>query len=55
MIQLSGNLENYKLVYHTSDLHNSEKAEENVLTEFEQLFLNKFQKNINYIEIEKIK
>ena len=55
VLQLSGNLENYKLVYHTSDLHNSEKAEDNVLTEFEQLFLNKFQKNINYIEIEKIK
>ena len=55
VIQLSGNLENYKLVYHTPDLHNSEKAEDNVLTEFEQLFLNKFQKNINYIEIEKIK
>lgn len=55
VLQLSGNLENYKLVYHTSDLHNNEKAEDNVLTEFEQLFLNKFQKNINYIEIEKIK
>lgn len=55
VLELSKTLENYKLVYHTSDLHSSEKAENNVLTEFEQLFLNKFSKNINYIEIEKVK
>ncbi len=55
VIELSKTLENYKLVYNTPDLHNTEKAIDNVQTEFEQLFLNKFNKNINYIEIEKIK
>ncbi|NME36078.1 MULTISPECIES: tRNA (guanosine(46)-N7)-methyltransferase TrmB [Fusobacterium] len=55
VLELSKELENYKVVYHTNDLHKSEKAIDNVLTEFEQLFLNKFNKNINYIEIEKIK
>lgn len=55
VLELSKELENYKVVYHTNDLHKSEKAVDNVLTEFEQLFLNKFNKNINYIEIEKIK
>jgi len=55
VLELSKKLKNYKVVYNTPDLHNSEKSEDNILTEFEQLFLNKFQKNINYIEIEKIK
>lgn len=55
VLNLSKKLKNYKLVYNTSDLHKSEKSENNILTEFEQLFLNKFSKNINYIEIEKIK
>lgn len=45
---------NYKVVYSTSDLHNSEKVVDNIETEFEQLFLNKHKKNINYIEIEKL-
>ena len=45
---------NYKIVYNTPDLHNSEKVHDNIETEFEQLFLNKHNKNINYIEIEKI-
>ena len=55
VLVLAKELKNYKVVYNTPDLHNSDKSEENILTEFEQLFLNKFQKNINYIEIEKIK
>lgn len=48
-------LENFSILYHTNDLHNSEKAETNIKTEFEQLFLNKHKKNINYIEIIKNK
>jgi len=32
----------------------TEKAENNIKTEFEQLFLHKHNKNINYIEIKKI-
>ena len=55
VLELSKELKNYKVVYNTCDLHNSEKSENNILTEFEELFLNKFQKNINYIEIEKIR
>ncbi|MBP6063200.1 MAG: tRNA (guanosine(46)-N7)-methyltransferase TrmB [Fusobacteriaceae bacterium] len=48
-------LDSYEVVYHTSDLHSSDKAGENILTEFEQLFINKHSKNINYIEILKTK
>ena len=54
VLDLVKTLENYEVIYHTSDLHNSEKAENNIKTEFEQLFLHKYNKNINYIEIKKI-
>ena len=49
VLDLVKTLENYEVIYHTSDLHNSEKAENNIKTEFEQLFL-----NINYSEIKKM-
>ena len=55
VLDLVEGLENYKVIYHTSNLHQSEKVEENIKTEFEHLFLHKHQKNINYIEIQKIK
>lgn len=55
VLELVEGLENYKLIYHTVDLHESEKADENIKTEFEHLFLYKHNKNINYIEIQKIK
>jgi tRNA (guanine-N7-)-methyltransferase len=45
----------YEVVYSTPDLHNDAKAEGNIKTEFEELFLCKHNKNINYIEILKIK
>ena len=54
VLDLVKTLENYEVIYHTSDLHNSEKAENNIKTEFEQLFLHKYNININYIEIKKI-
>ncbi len=54
VLDLVKTLENYEVIYHTSDLHNSEKAENNIKTEFEQLFLHKHNKNINYIEIKKM-
>ena len=54
VLALVKTLENYEVIYHTSDLHNSEKAENNIKTEFEQLFLHKYNKNINYIEIKKM-
>lgn len=44
-------LKNYEVVYHTDDLHNSEKATDNIRTEFEQMFLSKHKMNIKYIEI----
>ncbi|PID67276.1 MAG: tRNA (guanosine(46)-N7)-methyltransferase TrmB [Fusobacteriales bacterium] len=53
VLNLVNKLENFEVIYHTNDLHNSEKAEENIKTEFEELFLNKHNKNINYIEIRK--
>lgn len=55
VLELINTLENYEVVYHTRDLHNSEKASENIQTEFEQMFLSKHNMNIKYIEIKKIK
>ena len=55
VLDLVKNLENYQVIYHTADLHQSEKAENNIKTEFEHLFLHKHNKNINYIEIQKVK
>ena len=55
VLELINTLENYEVVYHTRDLHNSEKAGENIQTEFEQMFLSKHNMNIKYIEIKKIK
>ncbi len=55
ILDLVDQLEGYEVIYCTNDLHNSEKAEQNIKTEFEQLFLCKHNKNINYIEIEKTK
>lgn len=51
---VNNELENYKVVFHTNDLHNSEKAAENIKTEFEQMFLSKHNMNIKYIEILKV-
>ena len=55
VLELINELDNYKIIYHTNDLHNSEKASENIKTEFEQMFLSKHNMNIKYIEIEKVK
>lgn len=55
VLALVRSLEHYQVIYHTSDLHQSEKAENNIKTEFEHLFLYKHNKNINYIEIQKVK
>ena len=55
VLELVDKLDNYKIIYHTSDLHNSEKASENIETEFEQMFLSKHNMNIKYIEIKKVK
>ncbi len=54
VLELVKGLEGYDVVYHTDDLHNSEKAADNIKTEFEQLFLSKHNMNIKYIEVEKI-
>ena len=43
------NFENYKIVEHTSDLHNSEYNENNILTEFEMLFKSKGNPPIGYL------
>jgi len=45
-------IKDYDVVYHTNDLHHSSRADENIFTEFEELFTKKDMK-INYIEIEK--
>ena len=51
VLELVNGLDKYEVVYHTDDLHNSEKASENIRTEFEQMFLSKHNMNIKYIEI----
>lgn len=48
-------IENYNVVFHTDDLHNSIRGIDNIKTEFEQMFLSKHNMNIKYMEIEKIK
>lgn len=53
VLEFMPSIEGYEVAYHTSDLHNSPLAEENIMTEFENLFTYKHQKNINYIEIKK--
>ena len=53
VLELVENLENYEVIFHTDDLHNSEKAQQNIKTEFEQMFLSKHNMNIKYIEIQR--
>lgn len=55
VLELASNISGYNIVYHTDDLHNTEKAKENIKTEFEQMFLSKHKMNIKYVEIEKKK
>lgn len=55
ILEFMSEFDNYEVIYNTSDLHNTEKAIDNIKTEFEELFLCKHNKNINYIEILKIK
>lgn len=52
VLELMGSINGYKVLFYTDDLHNSEKNEMNVRTEFEELFIRKGMKT-NYIEIEK--
>ena len=53
VLELVENLENYEVIFHTDNLHNSEKAQQNIKTEFEQMFLSKHNMNIKYIEIQR--
>ena len=53
VLELVNSIDNYKVIYRTRDLHNSEKAEENIRTEFEEMFLSKHNMKIKYIEIQK--
>lgn len=55
ILEMVKELDGYEVVYYTPDLHASDKAADNIKTEFEQLFTIKFNKNINYIEIIKTK
>lgn len=53
VVEMVKNIDGYEVVYHTRDLHNTEKAKDNIKTEFEQMFLSKHNMNIKYVEIEK--
>lgn len=54
VLEMVKNHKNYDIVYHTNDLHNSTKIQDNVKTEFENLFINKIKTSIKYIEIIKL-
>lgn len=51
VLSLVNRLDGYEVIFNTIDLHNSEKASENIVTEFEKMFLSKHKMNIKYIEI----
>lgn len=52
VLELVSKIDGYSVVYHTDDLYSTEYVNENIPTEFEQLFTAKGTK-IKYIEIEK--
>lgn len=51
ILELIKNYDNYEVIYHTDDLYSTPKIQENIKTEFEQLFLSKHNMKIKYIEI----
>jgi tRNA (guanine-N7-)-methyltransferase len=53
VLEISEQLDNYKLLFNTEDLYSTEKINDNIQTEFEQMFLSKHKMNIKYIEFEK--
>ena len=55
VLDLLKKLENYKLVFNTDNLYSTEKKDDNIQTEFEQMFISKHKMNIKYIELEKIR
>ncbi|WP_068267819.1 tRNA (guanosine(46)-N7)-methyltransferase TrmB [Caviibacter abscessus] len=55
VLELIKKTDNYKVIYHTDDLHNTDYKPENIRTEFENLFINKLKISIKYIEILKCK
>ncbi len=54
ILELINSRDDYKVLYNTADLYSTEKVQENIQTEFEQLFLSKHKMQIKYIEIEKL-
>ena len=55
VLDLISNTNGYKVIYHTDDLHSTDLKDENIKTEFENLFINKLKMSIKYIEILKYK
>ena len=53
VLEISKQLDNYKLLFNTENLYSTEKINDNIQTEFEQMFLSKHKMNIKYIEFEK--
>lgn len=51
VLEIVNNSEGYDVIYSTNDIHNSAKKEENIMTEFEHLFISKHKMEIKYIEI----
>lgn len=54
VLNLINNSDKYEVLKHTEDLHSTELKENNVITEFEQLFIHKVKIKIKYIEIIKL-
>ncbi len=53
VLKFMDEVEGYEVAYHTDDLYSSPKIEDNISTEFEDLFVIKKGMKINYIEVEK--
>ena len=53
VLELVDKHKNFKVAYHTADLHSTDLVNENIMTEFEHLFTNKLKIKIKYIEISK--
>lgn len=53
VLELVDKHKNFKVAYHTTDLHSTDLVNENIMTEFEHLFTNKLKIKIKYIEISK--
>lgn len=54
VLELINSSDKYEVVRHTKDLHGTDMIDDNIITEFENLFIHKLKMNIKFIEIVKL-